>query len=190
MVEPRSRVPLRARRGSPDFPQFGIRGLVEPRSRVPQRLLSPEDDHRYDHGPLYARAVSPSESTSKHSNGISSQQWHLFYTSRSFREVAAGACITSTTRLKVNRLRATHATRDGPCGHVFATILGRMWPEWTGPEEPGAPSPFAWLERRNVGLRGTTNNRQAILCTGGFQLTDQISGWDPRKGTYCPKWEV
>jgi hypothetical protein len=42
---------------------------VEPRSRVPQRLSSPEDDHRYDHGP-----VSPSESASKHSNVISSTQ--------------------------------------------------------------------------------------------------------------------
>ena len=150
LVEPRSRVPLRARRGSPDFPQFGIRGLVEPRSRVPQRLLSPEDDHRYDHGPLYARAVLPSESTSKHSNGISSQQCHLFYTSRSFREVVASACITSTTRLKVNRLRATHATRDGPCGHVFATILGRIGPSGPGQRSPGPPRPPAGLTTKDV----------------------------------------
>ena len=64
---------------------------------------------------------------------------------------------------------------------VHDATVGPYWPEWTGPEEPGARSPFAWLERRKVGLRGTTNNRQAILCTGGFQLTDQISGWDPER---------
>ena len=33
---------------------------------------------------------------------------------------------------------------------IFGGTLGRMWPEWTGPEEPGARSSFAWLERRNV----------------------------------------
>ena len=59
-------------------------------------------------------------------------------------------------------------------------------PEWAGPEEPGARSPSAWLERRNVGMRGTTNNGKAILCTGGFQPTDQISGWDPEREQTAP----
>ncbi len=47
---------------------------------------------------------------------------------------------------------------------LFATILGRMWPkcQWTGPEEPGAPSPFAWLDAGTL-LRGTTNNGKAIM---------------------------
>ncbi len=67
-------------------------------------------------------------------------------------------------------------------------LLGRLRPKWAGPEEPGAPSPraSAWLERRNVEMRGTTNNRQAILCTRRFQLTDQISGW-AQKGSLLPK---
>ncbi len=29
-------------------------------------------------------------------------------------------------------------------------MLSRMWPKWAGLEEPGARSPSAWLERRNV----------------------------------------
>jgi hypothetical protein len=41
--------------------------------------------------------------------------------------------------------------------------LGRCGPSGPGPRSPGR-HPTAWLERRNVGLRGTTNNRQAILC--------------------------
>ncbi len=45
----------------------------------------------------------------------------------------------------------------------FQALLGRLWPKWTGPEEPGARSPSAWLERRNVGLRGTTNNGKATV---------------------------
>ncbi len=53
------------------------------------------------------------------------QQRHLFDASRSSREAVASACIRSTTHPKANRLRTTHATRDGPCGHIFATILGR-----------------------------------------------------------------
>jgi hypothetical protein len=43
----------------------------------------------------------------------------------------------------------------------FATILGRMWPEWTGPEEPGAPSPFAWLD---AGTLIERNNEQPTSC--------------------------
>jgi hypothetical protein len=66
------------------------------------------------------------------------------------------------------------------------SVLGPYRPEWTGPEEPGARSPSAWLERRNVGMRGTTNNRQAILCTSGFQLTDQISGWESEREHTAP----
>jgi hypothetical protein len=65
--------------------------------------------------------------------------------------------------------------------HVFATILGRYGPSAPGQWSPGhAPSPSTLLERRRgdvqVEVRGTTNNREAILCTGGpgFQLTDQL----------------
>ena len=59
---------------------------------------------------------------------------------------------------------------------------GRIGPSLqTGPEEPGARSPSAWLERRNVGLRGNNEQRKSYLSTGGFQLTDQISGWDPER---------
>ena len=55
-------------------------------------------------------------------------------------------------------------------------------PEWTGPEEPGAPSPSGGADDEGRGLRGkATNNRKAILCTGGFQPTDQISGWAPER---------
>ena len=61
------------------------------------------------------------------------QQRHLFDANRSSREAVASACIRSTTRPKANRLRTTHATRDGPCGHVFATILGREPREAAGP---------------------------------------------------------
>ena len=81
------------------------------------------------------------------------QQRHLFDASRSSREAVASACIRSTTRPKANRLRTTHATRDGPCGHVFATILGREPRVAAGPfsgqVEPGSPhSP----SRRDAGL--------------------------------------
>ena len=72
------------------------------------------------------------------------QHRHLIYANRSSREAVASACIRSTTRPKANRLRTTHATRDGPCGHVFATILGRGPPGWaagplSGQVEPGSP---------------------------------------------------
>ena len=81
------------------------------------------------------------------------QRRYLIYASRSSREGVANACIWSTTRPKANRLRTTHATRDGPCGHVFATILGREPRVAAGPlsgqVKPGSPhSP----SRRNAGL--------------------------------------
>ena len=79
------------------------------------------------------------------------QQRHLFDASRSSREAVASACIRSTTRPKANRLRTTHATRDGPCGHVFATILGREPRVAAGPFSgqvgPGSPHSPSRLER-------------------------------------------
>ncbi len=41
--------------------------------------------------------------------------------------------------------------------------VGPPRPKWTGPEEPGARSPSAWLERRNVGLRGSKKQREDAL---------------------------
>ena len=109
------------------------------------------------------------------------QRRYLIYASRSSREGVANACIWSTTRPKANRLRTTHPDEDGPYGHIFATILGRMRAhDGPGQRSPGpAHPPPGWnagtLNERN------TNNRQAILCTGGFQPTDQISGWAPER---------
>jgi hypothetical protein len=34
---------------------------------------------------------------------------------------------------------------------------------------------------RGIDVGGATNNRKAVLCTSGFQPTDQISGWDPER---------
>jgi hypothetical protein len=38
-------------------------------------------------------------------------------------------------------------------------------------------------------LLKATNNRKAILCAGGFQLTDQISGWAPEREHTAPNGE-
>ena len=38
-----------------------------------------------------------------------------------------------------------------------------------------AGTPERWIEGK------ATNNRKAILCTGGFQPTDRISGWTPER---------
>jgi hypothetical protein len=68
-----------------------------------------------------------------------------------------------------------------------ALAVGPLRPKWTGPEEPGAPSPSAGaLTTKDVDSREATNNRKAILCTGGFQLTDQMYGWDPEKEHTAP----
>ena len=37
-----------------------------------------------------------------------------------------------------------------------------------------AGTPERWIERNN-------EQRKSYLSTGGFQLTDQISGWDPER---------
>ena len=68
--------------------------------------------------------------------------------------------------------------------------VGPYWPEWTGPEEPGARSPSAWLERRNVGLRGATNNGSAILFYWWVPTDRPNLRLGSRKGAYCPKWEA
>jgi hypothetical protein len=67
--------------------------------------------------------------------------------------------------------------------------LGPYWPEWTGPEEPGAPSPFAWLD---AGTLIEENNKQPTGYPMYWSLpTDRPNlRLGSRKGAYCPKWEV
>ena len=50
-----------------------------------------------------------------------------------------------------------------------------------GQRSPGPPHPPPGWNAGTLELRGTTNNGKAILCTGGFQLTDQIFGWAPER---------
>jgi hypothetical protein len=51
-----------------------------------------------------------------------------------------------------------------------------------------ARSPSAWLGTPERWIeRKAANNRQAILFTRGFQLTDQISGSEPEKGNILSK---
>ena len=63
-----------------------------------------------------------------------------------------------------NRLGPQHTSSSTHCRpwQARAHSVGPYWPEWTGPEEPGARSPSAWLERRNVGLRGKQRTTEKL----------------------------
>ncbi len=70
-------------------------------------------------------------------------------------------------------------------------VLGRMWPEWTGPEEPGAPLPSGGADDEGRGLKGKGNEQPKGYPMYWWVPTDRPnlrSG--SRKGTNCPKWEV
>jgi len=71
---------------------------------------------------------------SKYRNGISSTQ------AEALAKAVANACIRSTTRPKANRLRTTHPDED-VTEHLRYHVGPHTSPWWTGPEEPGAPSP-------------------------------------------------
>jgi hypothetical protein len=111
------------------------------------------------------------------------QPRHLIYASRSSRERVANACTESTMCPKTNRLKGNASGRRRDRSSTSSLPSWAVCrPEWTGPEEPGAPSPSGGADDEGRGLKGkATNNRKAILCTGGFQPTDQISGWAPER---------
>ena len=122
-------------------------------------------------------------SLSKYRNGISSTQAEA---------LAKVSRMRARSRQRVRRqivCKATHPDED-VLEHRLRYHLGPLRPKWSGPEEPGAPSPSAWLERRNVRLRGTTNNGSAILFYWWVPTDRPNLRLGSRKGTYCPKWEV
>jgi hypothetical protein len=55
---------------------------------------------------------------------------------------------------------------------------------------PGAPSPSAWLERRNVGLRRSNKQPKSHPFYRWLPTDRPNLRLGSRKGTYCPKWEV
>jgi len=56
----------------------------------------------------------------------------------------------------------THPDRDGPYGHVFATMLGRFGPSGPGPGRArGSPHPRR--RPKDVELRGSTKQREDVL---------------------------
>ena len=76
--------------------------------------------------------------------------------------------------------KATHPDED-VLEHRLRYHLGPLRPKVVRARGARGPltlrlagTPERWNERN-------TNNRQAILCTGGFQPTDQISGWAPER---------
>ena len=66
--------------------------------------------------------------------------------------------------------------------HWRHRTLGRMAARVDRARGARGPLTLRGADDEGRGLRGkATNNRKAILCTGGFQPTDQISGWAPER---------
>ena len=124
-------------------------------------------------------------SLSKYSTGISSTQAVALW--RRCRECVCKVDNSPEGQSSENNARNERRTERS---RLRYHVGPHTCPWWTGPEEPGAPSPSAWLERRNVGLRGTTNNGSAILFYWWVPTDRPNLRLGSRKGTYCPKWEV
>ena len=130
-----------------------------------------------------------SNEASKHSNGIGSKYRNGISSTQTeaLAKAVANACIRSTTRPKANRLRTTHPDEDGPYGHIFATILGRMRAhDGPGQRSPGpAHPPPGW----NAGTSNERNNEQRkcypFLLVGSNRQTKSPVGL--QKGNILPK---
>ena len=123
-------------------------------------------------------------SLSKYRNGISSTQAEA---------LAKVSRMRARSRHCVRRqivCKATHPDED-VLEHRLRYHLGpSAGPRWSGPEEPGAPSPSAWLERRNVGIERNNEQPKSYPIYWWVPTDRPNLRLGSRKGTYCPKWEV
>ena len=114
-------------------------------------------------------------SLSKYRNGISSTQAEALW--RRCRECVCKVDNSPEGQSSENNASGRRRARTSSSLPSWAAYVPAGGP---GQRSPGPPHPPPWGTPRTL-IEETRNNRQAILCTGGFQLTDQISGWDPER---------
>ena len=91
--------------------------------------------------------------------------------------------------------KTAHPDRDGPCGHVFATILGRYGPtaqvHRARPGRARGPLTLRLADAWGRGIEAATNNGGLSFSTCGCNRRGK-SPVGIRKGAsyYCPKWEL
>ena len=122
---------------------------------------------------------------SKDSSGCSSTQAEAHAkASRRRRECVHGVGNVSEDKSSVRQRIRTKTDRTVTSSLPSRAVCG---PKWSGPEEPGAPSPSAWLERRNVGIERNNEQRKCypFLLVGSNRQTKSPVGL--QKGNTLPK---